>query len=63
MTLGFVSFMSLLTLLHPKKFWCLYVMALGVAVQNGYQIGMVGTIVWMGLGKVLDDIIEGVKKA
>ena len=55
--------MSLLTLLHPKKFWCLYVMALGVAVQNGYQIGMVGTIVWMGLGKVLDDLIEAVRKA
>ena len=48
MTLGFIAFMSLLTLLHPKKFWCIYVMILGIAIQMGYQIGMVGTIVWLG---------------
>ena len=63
MTWGFVLFMGLLAWLNPRKFWCIYVMILGVAVQMGYQIGMIGTIVWMGLGKVLDDLIEAVKNA
>ena len=52
MTLGFVLFMALLTWLNPRKCWCIYVMILGVAAQFGYQIGMVGMIIWMGLGKV-----------
>ena len=63
MTLGFVTFMALFTWLHPNKFWCIYVMILGVAIQMGYQIGMVGMIVWMGLGKVLDDFIDAARKA
>ncbi len=63
MTLGFVSFMALLTWLNPRKFWCIYVMILGVAVQMGYQIGMVGTIVWLGLGKLMNGLYYAVKNA
>jgi|GEM_PF-3894872 len=55
---AFVIFMALLTWIHPQKFWCIYALILGVAVKMGFQIGMVGMIVWMGLGKVLDDIIN-----
>lgn len=60
---GFVTFMALLTWIHPQKFWCIYVLILGVAVKMGYQIGMIGLLVWMGLGKVLDDIINAARKA
>ncbi len=57
MITGFSLFMAMLTWLHPQKFWCIYTLVLGVAVQMGYQIGMLGTIVWLGVGKVLNDLI------
>ena len=57
MTIGFVIFMSLLAWLSPRKFVYIYVMVLGVAVQLGYQMGMVGMLVWWGIGKVLNDLI------
>ena len=61
--IGFVTCMALLTWIHPQKFWCIYVLILGVAIKMGYQIGMIGLLVWMGVGKVLDDLINAVKKA
>jgi hypothetical protein len=56
MTIFFVFFVSVLAWFSPQKFWYVFVLILGVAVQMGYQLGMVGTIVWLGLAKVARDI-------
>ena len=56
MTILFIAFMALLIKFAPERFWYFYVLILGIALQLGYQMGMGGMIVWLGLGKVARDI-------
>lgn len=56
MTILFIAFMALLIKIAPERFWYVFVLILGVAVQLGYQMSMFGVIIWMGLGKVARDL-------
>ncbi len=56
MTILFILFMALLIKFAPERFYYVFALILGVALQMGYQLGMGGTLVWMGLAKVGRDL-------
>jgi hypothetical protein len=56
MTLLFVVIMAILIKFSTQRFWLIYFLILGLATQAGYQIGIIGVAVWMGLGKILHDL-------
>lgn len=63
MTILFVAFMALLIPFAPEKFYYFFVLIFGVAVQMGYQVGLFGLAVWMGLTKVAHDIFYAGKRS
>lgn len=56
-TILFVAFMLFLIKFSTERFWYFFVLILGIAVQLGYQLGIGGLLIWIGLGKVAHDII------
>ena len=57
MTILFIAFMALLITFSKEKFLYWFVLIFGLAIQAGYQCGIVGLAVWIGLAKVANDII------
>jgi hypothetical protein len=57
MIILFAAIMLVLIRISPQKFWYIFLLILGVAIQLGYQVGMVGSLVWIGLAKIMNDLI------
>lgn len=56
MTLLFTVFMLFLIIFSVEKFWYIFFLILGLAVQFGYHLSILGLAVWIGIGKVAHDI-------
>lgn len=48
--------MALLIKFAPERFYFIFALFFGVALQMGYQVGILGVAVWMGLAKVMRDL-------
>ncbi|MHB8056826.1 MAG: hypothetical protein ACYDHC_02900 [Desulfuromonadaceae bacterium] len=57
-TIAFVAFMAFLIKFSEERWWLVWFMIMGVAVQCGYKAGIVGIAVSMGMSKVLKDICQ-----
>jgi len=55
-TIVFVTFMAILIKFSSERWWLVWFMLMGVAVQCGYKVGIIGIVVWIGISKVLKDI-------
>jgi hypothetical protein len=40
----------------PERFYYVFALIFGVALQMGYQVGIFGLAVWMGIAKVGRDL-------
>ena len=56
-TILFILFMSFYVAIAKEKFVYLFVLFFGLAVKAGYTCSIIGLAVWMGLVKVVNDII------
>lgn len=63
-TIVFVTFMTLLILFSAKRerWWLVWFMIMGVAVQCGYKIGIVGIALSIGISKVAYDIFYSIRR-
>jgi len=59
----FVVFMAFLILINKERWWLYCFLIMGMAVQCGYQVGIIGIAVWIGVLKVLKDIFSAVNQA
>lgn len=57
-TIVFISVMVFLIKFSTERFWLYWFLILGVSVQCGYTVGIVGVAVWMGIAKVLKDMLQ-----
>ena len=52
----FIAFMALLIKFAPERFYYVFALIFGVALQMGYQVGLFGLVAWMGIAKVSRDL-------
>lgn len=57
-TIAFVAFMAFLIKINTERWWLYWFLIMGVAVQCGYKVGIVGIVVWVGVAKVLKDLFQ-----
>jgi len=57
-TIAFVCFMGVLIWVSTERWWLVWFLIMGVAVQCGYKVGIVGIVVSVGISKVLKDIFR-----
>jgi len=55
-TIAFVCFMAFLIKFSTERWWLWWFTIMGVAVQCGYKVGIVGIVISMGISQVLKDI-------
>ena len=57
-TIAFVAFMAFLIKFSDERWWLYWFLIMGVVVQCGYKVGIVGIFVWIGVAKVLKDLFQ-----
>lgn len=60
--ISFFIFMAILIKFSENKFYPVYFLILGSATLLGYQASMITVAIWMGLGKVLNDIFYAARR-
>ncbi len=55
-TIAFVGFMAFLIKFSTDRWWLVWFMLMGVAVQCGYKVSIIGIVVWIGISQVLKDL-------
>lgn len=55
-TIAFVCFMAFLIKFSTERWWLVWFLIMGVVVQFGYKVGIIGIVVSMGISKVLKDL-------
>jgi len=56
-TILFILFMAFFIAIAKEKFLYCFVLVFGLAVKAGYTCNIIGLAVWIGLLKIINDII------
>jgi hypothetical protein len=57
-TIVFIAFMAFLIKYSKERWWLYWFLVMGLVVQCGFKIGIIGIAVSAGVSKVLKDIFN-----
>ncbi len=57
-TILFIAIMAILIRINDERWWLYCFLFMGLAVQCGYKVGMIGMVAWIGVLKVLKDLCQ-----